>query len=164
MQKMIFILFYFAFEKIDNPSQQTTQYYHSIVHDLCEDHVPCILVITRCEDDYPLGAWWEENKGRLLEKLQFYVKDAVAVTALKDEESLNDYNQSRKNLIAAIQKYALKDPWRAKEFKQKLSSFFSNRIIHRPNVSPRQPEPLWYLQRPMGAPPSAKRIWSSWFS
>ncbi|CAF1986099.1 unnamed protein product [Rotaria magnacalcarata] len=105
----------------DRQVQQTSQYSHSIIHDLCEDHVPCILVITRCEDDYPLGEWLEENKVRLLEKLQFHVKDAVAITTLKDNDSLNDYNESRKNLIAVIQKYALKDPWRATEFKQKYS-------------------------------------------
>ncbi|CAF3801234.1 unnamed protein product [Rotaria socialis] len=142
-------------------SQQTSQHYKNIVHNLCEDQVPCILVITRCEDDDPLGEWWEKNKVILIEKLQFHVEDAVAMTTLKKEENLEDYNESRMKLIAAIEKYALKDPWRAKDFKQKLSSFFRNRITRRSNVPPRQSDPLMeHLQRPMDAPATAKSRWA----
>ena len=143
-------------------SEATSQHYRTIVHDLCESKVPRVLVITRCEDDEPLGEWWKDNETHIRGRLGFDVNDAVAVTAIKTGETLADYHESRKRLIEAIEKHALAEPWRAKDFRQKFSSFFRTHISHKSNVQPKNHDPFMkHLQRPMDARESskAKRFW-----
>ncbi|CAF1289155.1 unnamed protein product [Adineta ricciae] len=142
----------------------TIEHYQTIVHDLCEKQVPCLLVITRCEGDSPTGRWWKENEVYLRKNLKFDVDDAVAVTAVKTDASLSEYNESRKQLIEAIRQYALKEPWRSKNLKEKLLSLYHSKV-HRPSVK-RQgtSDPLWkQLQEPMNTQSLTRSIWS-WFS
>ncbi|CAF1286340.1 unnamed protein product [Adineta ricciae] len=142
----------------------TIEHYQTIVHDLCEKQVPCLLVITRCEGDSPTGRWWKENEVYLRKNLKFDVDDAVAVTAVKTDASLSEYNESRRQLIEAIRQYALKEPWRSKNLKEKLLSLYHSKV-HRPSIK-RQgtSDPLWkQLQEPMNTQSLTRSLWS-WFS
>lgn len=146
-------------------SNATSELYQAIVHDFCENQVPCILVITRCEDDDPLGEWWSANQDALRNRLKFDVRDAVAVTTLKDEENLNEYNESRKHLIKAIQEYALKEPWRTTHFLSKITSRFKRPKSLTSNSRITKSDPMNdYLQRPMNtSAKSGKSVWSKIF-
>lgn len=146
-------------------SKATTDHYQTIVHGLCENKVPCLLVITRCEDDDPLGEWWQENKDHLRNTLHFNVADAVAVTTVNNEKFLADYNESRKRLIESIGKYALTQPWHAKGFRGKFNAFLKKNIIRPSNIQPKKSDPLTqYLQRPMTVSAPTKSKWSWLFS
>ncbi|CAF2527473.1 unnamed protein product [Rotaria sp. Silwood2] len=147
-------------------SEATNQHYQAIAHELCEKKVPCLLVITRCEDDEPLGEWWTENEDAVRNQLKFDVVDAVSVTTVNNEETANDYQMSRKNLIQAIQKYSLKQSWKSKSFRTNLTLFFARNCLNRPPKRPStKTEMEKYLQRPMNeSAPKKKSFWSWWFS
>ena len=111
-------------------SEKTNKHYQIIVRDLSENQIPCLFVITRCEDEEPiLGTWWERNKDDIQNRLKYEVKDAVAVTTIKSESTMDDYNTSREHLIEAIRKYALKEPWRSQSFQEKLRATLMSKGI-----------------------------------
>ena len=144
--------------------QTTTQNYQGIVHELCENQVPCVLVITCCEDDEPLGEWWEENKTVLRNQLKLDVIDAVAVTAINNDETSADYEESRKRLIEAIVKYSLKKPWKIHGVRQKLRSLFDKQANRSAILRPKKTELDKHLQRPMDESKPASSFFSRWFS
>ena len=141
----------------------TIEDYQTVVHDLCEGKVPCLLVITRCENDAPIGKWWTENEDTLRNQFKLDVTDAVTVTAVQTDETLLEYNESRKRLIEAIKTNALKVPTRFEKLSERLSALF-HRNNHCTSGGRRTvPDPLWdHLQRPMDAPSLTQSIWS-WF-
>jgi len=146
-------------------SEATRQHYQIVAHDLCDRQVPCLLVITRCEDDDPLGEWWKDNEQILRKQLNFDVTDAVAVTAVKNKETLADYNESRKNLIEAIKKNARSEPWRSEGLRERLGSIWCRRGFGASNIPAKKSDPLKdYLQRPMKSPGLFQSIWSNIFS
>lgn len=142
----------------------TTQNYRGIVHELCEDQVPCLLVITRCEDDEPLGEWWENNKAVLRDRLKLDVAGAVAVTAINNDETAADYEESRKRLINAIIKHSLKKPWKTHGFGQKLRSLFDRKVNRSTILRPNKTELDKHLQRPMNETKPAPSFFSRLFS
>jgi len=142
-------------------SNATSQHYQIIVHDLCEREVPCLLVITRCEDDDPLGEWWIENEVYIRQQLKYDVQDAVAVTTIKNDEFLEEYKESRRRLIQGILKYSLKQPWRTTNFKEKFSTFMKKHFTHKSVQSKKSDDYMNYLQRPMNESSTPKK--SSWF-
>lgn len=89
--------------------------YRILKEELCENRIPCLLVITRCDGDYPLNEWWTDNKETVREDLKFNFVDGVCVSTLKatkrkPDDILQDYIESRRTVIETIIKHALPKP------------------------------------------------------
>jgi hypothetical protein len=143
-------------------SEETIKHYQIIVRDLGENRIPCLLVITRCEHDEPiLGTWWDQNKDYVRKQLKPDAIDAVAVTTIKSLETIDDYHLSRQNLIEAIRKYALEQPWRAQNFREKLCASLRSIGVGASRIPQQRPDPLRdRLQGPIESYSSARLLWS----
>ena len=89
--------------------------YRILKEELCENRIPCLLVITKCDGDDPIDDWWFENEATVRNKLRFDFVDGVCVSTVKTKKKdpnriLEDYKVSRQNLVAAIVKHALTKP------------------------------------------------------
>jgi hypothetical protein len=89
--------------------------YRIFKEELCENRIPCLLVVTKCDGDEPIDDWWRENKDIVRNQLKFDFIDGVCVSTIKTkkkapENILEDYKISRRSLIEAIIKYALHKP------------------------------------------------------
>ena len=89
--------------------------YRILKEELCENRIPCLLVITKCDGDDPIDDWWFENEATVRDKLRFDFVDGVCVSTVKTKKKdpnriLEDYKVSRQNLVAAIVKHALTKP------------------------------------------------------
>lgn len=109
--------------------------YRIFKEQLCEDRIPCLLVITHCDNDDPIDDWWHENEDHVVNKLKFRFVDAVCVSTLKAKKKkpdhiLEDYKVSRQNLIAAIRKYSLPEPIKIDSWSRRVivaaRSFFNS--------------------------------------
>lgn len=144
-------------------SEATTSHYQGIVHELCEGKVPCLLVITHCEDDDPLGEWWQKNEQVLRVRLKLDVQEAISVTTIDRPTTKLIFEQSRQSLIDAITRSALRKPWKTEDFREKIR-FLLGHTIHRSSIlRPEQSDLYKYLQRPMNAsPPTSSSSFWSW--
>ncbi|CAF1608956.1 unnamed protein product [Rotaria magnacalcarata] len=102
--------------------------YRIVIKELCEQRMPCLLVVTKCDDDHPLDSWWNENKDVVRNQLKFEFIDCVCVSTLKTnrrrpDEILEDYTESRGNLIEAISKYSLSEPMSMDSWKRTARSY-----------------------------------------
>ena len=89
--------------------------YRILKEELCENRIPCLLVITKCDGDDPIDDWWFDNEATVRNKLKFDFVDGVCVSTVKTKKKdpdqiLEDYKVSRQNLVAAIVKHALTKP------------------------------------------------------
>ena len=146
-------------------NEATTRNYEGIVHELCERKVPCLLVITHCEDDEPLGEWWKSNKKIISERLKLDVRDAVSVTTMNSRATSAIYEESRKTLIEAIREYDSREPWKSENFLEKVRSIFEDHIRRSDRLRQERSNLDNYLQRPMESPAStANKSFRSWIS
>lgn len=145
-------------------TEDATQNYRGIVHELCENQVPCVLVITCCEDDEPLGEWWENNKTILNERLKLDPRDAVSVTTINNEETKADYEESRRRLIDAILKNSLEKPWKTHGIGKKLRNFFAKTPNRSTILRPQKNDLQQYLQRPMDERKPSRSIFSRFWN
>ncbi|CAM4850060.1 unnamed protein product [Rotaria magnacalcarata] len=112
--------------------------YIVFVDKICEHRVPCVLVITHCDEDDELDSFWTANKDMISEKLKLKFEDGVSVTTKKTGKNacLEDYQLSRKNLLNAIEQHALEKPWKMDSFQRTVVVFFKtvwNSIAERVN-------------------------------
>lgn len=89
--------------------------YRIFKEELCENRIPCILVVTRCEGDDPIDEWWFENKDLIRQQLEFDFADGVCVSTIRTKKNdpktvLEEYKTSRRNLIETILRKALREP------------------------------------------------------
>ncbi|CAF1608971.1 unnamed protein product [Rotaria magnacalcarata] len=89
--------------------------YRIFIEELCEKRMPCLLVVTKCDNDHPLNTWWNDNEDIVRKQLKFEFIDCVCVSTLKTnrrrpDKILEDYTESRGNLIEAISKCSLSEP------------------------------------------------------
>ena len=82
---------------------------------LCDNRIPCLLVLTRCDDEGPSDEWWTDNKNDVRNRLGFDFIDAVCVSTIKTkkkepEKIRQEYVQSRSHLLDAIIKHSLRRP------------------------------------------------------
>ncbi|CAF1530538.1 unnamed protein product [Didymodactylos carnosus] len=99
--------------RIGRLTQTTKINYKLFVNELCDNKVPCILLITHCESEDQMGLWWDKNKNIVKKQLKYDVRDGISVTTKKSGKHacLEEYELSRINLLKAISEYALPKPW-----------------------------------------------------
>ncbi|CAF1245604.1 unnamed protein product [Rotaria magnacalcarata] len=109
--------------------------YRMFIEELCEKRMPCLLVITKCDSDHPLDSWWNENKDLVRNQLKFEFIDCACVSTLKTNrrkpnDILEDYTESRRNLIQAIKQHSLSEPMPMDSWKRTAlmyaRSFYNN--------------------------------------
>ncbi|CAF1530533.1 unnamed protein product, partial [Didymodactylos carnosus] len=100
--------------------------YRVFVEGICESCVPCILVITHCDENDELDSFWNQNKDTILTQLKFDFKDGISVTTKKTGKNacIEDYNLSREKLITAIMDHALEKPWQMVSYLKTVAVFF----------------------------------------
>ncbi|CAF3278205.1 unnamed protein product [Rotaria socialis] len=81
----------------------------------CEKRMPCLLVVTKCDNDRPLDSRWNDNKDLVRNQSKFEFIDCACASTLKTNRRrpnhiLDDYTESRCNLIQAIKKHSLSEP------------------------------------------------------
>jgi hypothetical protein len=109
--------------------------YQLFFETLCNKQVPCILVITHCDTEYIIGTWWTNNKCIIEKQFSYKIVDAVSVTTIKQTargaSTINDYYNSRKELINSIINNALSQPWNPNknrnQFYLHLKKIFTNK-------------------------------------
>ncbi|CAF1196169.1 unnamed protein product [Rotaria magnacalcarata] len=107
-------------------SQATKDSYKLFVDTLCDNKVPCLLVITHCESEDVFGLWWLDNMNTIAEQLRYKFHDGISVTTRKTGKHacLEDYKTSRKNLLKAIRKYASNEPWNPNTMKHAFYAYW----------------------------------------
>lgn len=88
--------------------------YRIFKEDLCENRIPCLLVVTKCDGDDPIDDWWFENEGLVRNQLKFNFADGVCVSTVRTKKRSpnvveTDYKVSRSNLFEAVGKHALEE-------------------------------------------------------
>ncbi|CAF3259075.1 unnamed protein product [Rotaria socialis] len=96
--------------------------------ELCEKRMPCLLVVTKCDNDHPLNTWWNDNEDIVRKQLKFEFIDCVCVSTLKTtrripNDTLEDYIESRSNLVQAILKCSLSEPMPVDSWKRTARSY-----------------------------------------
>ena len=88
--------------------------YRIFKEELCENRIPCLLVVTKCDDDDSIDDWWVENEDIVRNQLKFDFADGVCVSTLRTRRSTPTvveaaYRVSRTNLIEAVENHALEE-------------------------------------------------------
>ncbi|CAF3801303.1 unnamed protein product [Rotaria socialis] len=102
--------------------------YRIFIEELCEKRMPCLLVVTKCDNDHPLNKWWNDNEDIIRNQLRFEFIDCVCVSTLKTtrripNDTLEDYIESRSNLVQAILKCSLSEPMPMDSWKRTARSY-----------------------------------------
>jgi predicted GTPase len=118
-------LLIFCHKKGRIATKQFKTNYRIFYEELCEQHIPALLVITDCDDEQPTNRWWDENKSEIRGKLEFVFKDGVCVSTIKNRRDepnkiLKAYTESRSNLIEAIKTHASNKPVGIDSWKRKF--------------------------------------------
>lgn len=115
--------------------------YKVFYEQLCEKNVPCLLVITHCEqkeEKEPMNKWWLDNAELICGKLKFKFEDGICITTRKTgfHTTPELYASSRKDLIDHIEKYSRPEPWPMDSFKRSavtvLREMYNNVVKHLP--------------------------------
>ena len=93
--------------------------YQLFVSGICLGKVPVLLVITNCEMEQKVGAWWSQNK-IYFDKYKMYFAEAISGCAA-DPDSVparfrSDFTESRAEtkakLMRSMNSNALREPWK----------------------------------------------------
>jgi len=100
--------------RIQDVAPMNWRLFHEII---CDRKVPIVIAITCLEQEDPMDAWWDENRGSF-QRHEMFPQGVACITAVRGEETAPgvykldaEYAESRRKTMDLLRRSHLKDAW-----------------------------------------------------